>query len=141
MAYPGQVADRALWRLGLGLKLFGAFAILTGAADIIDGVRLLIGSGARLEDIARDPVLNSQIRYLGAVWGGFGAILWWVSNDVMDRRRTLEILCAAVFVGGIGRTIATLVDGPGPRLLTFFIAIEFVGPLIVLLVLRKNVRS
>jgi hypothetical protein len=51
-----------------------------------------------------------------------------VSNDITDRRRPLEILCAAVFIGGIGRTIAGLVDGPGPRLLTFFIAIEFGGP-------------
>jgi hypothetical protein len=39
MANPGSVADRARWRPGLGLKLFAAFAILTGAADIIDGVR------------------------------------------------------------------------------------------------------
>jgi hypothetical protein len=134
-------ADRALWRLGFGLKLFAAFAILTGATDIIDGVRLLIGSGARLEAVAHDPVLNSQIRYLGAVWGGFGAILWWFSNDLQARRRPLEILCAAVFIGGIGRTIAALSDGAGPRLLTFFIVIEFAGPPIVVFMHRKYARS
>lgn len=97
-------ADRALWRLGFGLELFAAFAILTGATDIIDGVRLFIGSGARLEAVAHDPVLNSEIRYLGAVWGGFGAILWWVSNDLQATSDARLLIFH--FPGGFDRALA-----------------------------------
>ena len=57
------------------------FAVVTGALDIIAGTRLLISGGAQLPEVAAaDPVLNSQIKFLGAVWCGFGVALWWTTS-------------------------------------------------------------
>jgi hypothetical protein len=115
------------------LRVFASFAIVTGSLDIIAGTQVLTGGGAHLSpDVAADPVLNSQIKYLGAIWVGFGAALWWTTRDLRGRSVMLHILLGAVFLGGIGRLLSALQFGMGPPLLTAFIVIELVGPVLVL---------
>jgi len=66
------------------LRVFAAFAVITGLLDVVTGLRLLVSSGAHLPAAAViDPVLNSHIKYMGAVWAGFGVALWWTTHDLV----------------------------------------------------------
>ncbi len=114
--------------LALVLRAFGLFAIVTGGLDIIAGTHMHIGAGAHLSpDAAVDPVLNSQIKYLGAVWCGFGATSCWATADLLRRVELLRILAATVFLGGIGDLISLMLYGAGPKLFVAFIVIELLG--------------
>lgn len=58
------------------LRTFALFAILTGLGDVLFGTRMLSASEPRLaEAVLAHPVLDSQLRYLGAMWAGLGAVL------------------------------------------------------------------
>ena len=134
--------DRRRWRrLARVLQLFGVFAVATGLGDVLAGSRLLTAAGATLGAGGVDPVLNSQIHYLGAMWAGVGASLWWCARDLRGRAGLLHLLMAAVVVGGVGRVIAAMRFGSGPPLLAFFIAVEFLGPPAIVLWHRRLLRG
>ncbi len=135
--------DGPTWRLrGLVavLRAFALFALTTGTLDVVAGTRLLVGSGARLAAAAADPVLNSQVAYWGAVWGGFGAALWWTTRDLRGRAAPLRILLGAVFAGGLGRVLAAVQFGLGPPVLAALIVVELAGVPAVLAWHRRLLR-
>ena len=135
-------ADHRRWRpLARVLQLFGTFALATGLGDVLAGSQLLTAAGAKLGAGGVDPVLNSQIHYLGAMWAGFGASLWWCARDLRSRAGLLQLLMAAVIVGGVGRVIAAMQYGSGPPLLTFFIAVEFLAPPAIVFWHRRLLRE
>jgi Domain of unknown function (DUF4345) len=123
--------------LAVVLRIFAAFAIVTGALDVATGTELLIRGGAQLGEAARDAVLNSQIKYWGAVWCGFGVALWWTTRDLQARIAMLFILLGTVFFGGLGRSLSALLFGAGSAMLTAFILIELIGPVAVLMWFRR----
>ena len=103
--------------LKLVVRAFCILAFLTGAVDMIAGVRLLIVGGARLADVARDPVLNSQVAFWGAMWFGFGVVLWRTSADLRAEASLFRVLCAIIVLAGLARLGAALANGlPGPAL-------------------------
>jgi hypothetical protein len=61
------------------------------------------------------------------VWAGFGVALWWTTRDLRGRAAMLHILLGTVALGGIGRLLAALRFGVGPRVLTVFIVVELAG--------------
>ncbi len=125
---PRDRADR-FGALIVVLRVFAVFALLTGGLDSALGAKLLLSSGAELpQSAAADPLLNSQIRYWGAVWCGFGAVLWWTTRDLRERIALLQILMATVFLGGMGRLLSAFQCGTGPPVLIAFIVIELLGP-------------
>ena len=117
------------------------FAIVTGTGDVLAGARILEATGAELGSGGADPVLNSQIHYLGAMWAGFGASLWWCARDLRDRGGLLPLLMGAILVGGVGRIIAAVQYGPGPPLILFFIAVELLAPPAITLWHRRLLRD
>ena len=118
--------------LVIGLRAFALFAIVTGTLDIIVGLRLLAGSGAAIPaPAALDPMLNSHIKYMGAVWCGFGVALLWTVQNLRERAAMLHILLGTVFLGGMGRALSAVLFGVGSPLLAIFIAIELGGPVAV----------
>jgi len=77
--------------LQIVLRLFAAFAVVTGLLDVLTGTRLLIGAGAQLSGLAaNDPVLNSQIKFLGVIWAGCGAAVWWAAGDLRSRQGVVQ---------------------------------------------------
>lgn len=112
------------------LRGAGSFAIATGVADAFIGSRMLEGLAGEPFSITSPvgAVADSQIRFLGSTWAGFGAMLWWVSNDVPARRTPLAILLGAFFLGGIGRSLSILAHGNATPLFISFIGIELIGP-------------
>lgn len=112
------------------LKGFGAFAMLTGTADALIGTKMVeVLAGGEFPIIhAVDAVMDSQIRFLGSTWAGFGAIMWWVSNDMTTRRQPLALLLGTVVLGGIGRSLSMLASGHVTPLFLSFIGVELLVP-------------
>ncbi|TCP30123.1 DUF4345 domain-containing protein [Sphingomonas sp. BK235] len=123
------------------LRVFGAFAVLTGIGDVATGPGLLIASGAVIPtDVAADPLLNSQLRFFGATWAGCGAMIWWIGGAPLERRVPLLIMAATIFIAGIGRLAAWIDTGGGTALLAAFIGIELIGAPAIALWIERCAR-
>jgi hypothetical protein len=126
------------------LAILGLIPILTGGLDLILGARSLrvVGSSMPL-DTLNDVVLDSQIRFLAAIWLGVGIILYWIIPSI-DRQTTLfRLLMGGIFLGGIGRICSAALVGIPPVQFIAVIVLELVGvPILVLwqLALSKSNR-
>ena len=97
------------------LKGYAIFAFLMGSANTALGNNMLGDNTLFKPKSATSALTDSQIRYLGAQFAATGAIVWWVSNNVLERKVPLAIAGAGLVVGGLGRLRAGLKHGFGPR--------------------------
>ena len=88
--------------------VLGAIAILTGANDLLRGGSVEGDFGA-LGELAKDPTLNFTVRFQGAIWMGFGALLILFASNVAAYRVPLACALCIVIVGGLGR-VASIVQ-------------------------------
>ena len=103
--------------LKIAIRVLCILAFVTGVVDMFAGVQLLIFGGGRLAGVASDPVLNSQVGFWGAIWFGFGIVLWWTSLHLRTEVTLFRILCGTTALSGLARLGAALVYGlPGPVL-------------------------
>jgi hypothetical protein len=115
-------------RLATVVKIFCLLPFLTGGADLVDGVALLHTAGSRLDgEIRTDPVLNSQIRFWGAIWFGYGIILWRTTSDLRKNAGLFKVLCAILALSGLGRLVSAIQFGSPGAVLTGAMAIELFG--------------
>ncbi len=112
--------------------LLSLIALLTGAMDVIVGVagqaNTGVGAAARAPF---DPVLDSQVRFLGAVWLGLGAIQLVCLGDLRRYGTILQLCFAIVVLGGIVRVLSLLhvgepASGVGPAFIVVALVIELV---------------
>ena len=93
--------------------------------DVVIGVagQANIGVG-NAASVPLDPVLDSQVRFLGAVWLGLGAIQLVCLGDLRRYSTILQLCFAIVILGGIGRALSLLQAGhPSSDIGTVFIAV------------------
>ena len=110
--------------LKIAVRTLCVIPFVTGVIDIVNGVGLLIFAGAHLESIASDPVLNSQIGFWGAIWLGFGVILWRAGAHLRDEADLFRLLCGTIALSGRARLGSAFAYGlPGP-VLTAAMAVE-----------------
>lgn len=84
----------------------------SGALEFFQGVESQALLGARLTPGGyADPLLQSQFRFLAAVWFGFGVLLIVFASDVKRYAAPLRIALAIVVVGGCGRLISAVQFG------------------------------
>ncbi|ETS62189.1 hypothetical protein PaG_03759 [Moesziomyces aphidis] len=83
--------------LSAPLKLMSAFAMTTGLMDLVTGVGSLeLITGVSLPADNRAAVfVDSQLRFLGGIWAGYGAMLWWASNNFFDEEYEDEALLSS----------------------------------------------
>ena len=79
---------------------------------------------------ASSALADSQIRYLGGILASSGAVIWWASNDVSHRRVPLASIGLGIFAGGVGRWVAGVKHGFGPKMKVVMWA-ELVAPVVV----------
>jgi hypothetical protein len=110
------------------LAILGLIPILTGGLDFVLGARSLHVVGSLMPlDAVNDVVLDSQIRFLAAIWLGVGIILYWVIPSI-DRQTTLfRLLMGGIFLGGIGRMSSVVLVGIPPVQFLAVIVLELVG--------------
>ena len=113
--------------------VLASIPVITGLGDALIGLEMQRGIGARPPEAAFvDPLLQSQIRFLGAVWFGFGVLMFVFLRDLARYGGLLKIALATIFFGGIGRILAILTVGmPEPAVGQAFVIvvtlIEIVG--------------
>jgi len=88
--------------------LLGLIAIFTGANDFWNGAAVKGDFGKNLGQLENDPTLNFTLRFLGAIWMGFGALLILFITDLEKYKIALLISFVFVIIGGIGRLISVL---------------------------------
>jgi hypothetical protein len=123
--------------------LLSLIALMTGAMDVIVGVsgQANIGVGAAAA-APIDPVLDSQVRFLGAIWLGFGAIQLVCLNDIRRYGTLLQLCYAITVIGGIGRVLSLLQIGwptanVGPTFIIVALTFELLLVPLAWLALRK----
>lgn len=110
------------------LKVGSAFALATGTADVFLG-KAILETGSRFPvDTDAQVFADSQIRFLGAMWAGWGSMLWWISNDVKGRRVPLAIFGGFFVLGGLGRAISGALYGFRPGMTLPFTLVELIVP-------------
>jgi hypothetical protein len=120
--------------LSRGLKIFAIFSMFTGTVDLIAGHKLVIPESERA--LLPTPTLafvDNQLRFLGAIWSGYGMVLWWASNNLQARKVPLSLLGTAMVIGGIGRLTSGLTLGWTPSGLKIATAAELVVPPLIYL--------
>lgn len=128
--------------LKLVLRLVCLLPLVTGANDLAQGVRALGPAGAVIPArVAADPVLNSQFKFFGAVWFGWGLTLWRASADPRADAGLLRLLMGILFLSGLGRASAALQLGHPGRLSTGAMVLELVGAPLLLLWHRVALRG
>ena len=111
------------------LKSYALFAFLMGSSNTLYGETLFGDTTLFKPKSASSALTDSQIRYLGAQFAATGAIAWWVSNDVLERKVPLAIIGAGLVVGGLGSLRAGLKHGFGPNTKAAM-GVEVVGPML-----------
>jgi hypothetical protein len=109
------------------LKGYAIFAFLMGSSNTLLGENMLGDSTLFKPRNATSALTDSQIRYLGSQFAATGAIVWWVSNNVLERQVPLAIVGAGLVAGGLGRLRAGVKHGFGSKM-KFAMVVELVGP-------------
>ena len=99
----------------------------TGLVDMVDGVGLLTLGGARLAGVQADPVLNSQVAFWGAIWFGYGIVLWRASSHIRGEPELFQLLCGILLLSGLARVGAAVAYGLPGAVLTGAMTVELFG--------------
>ena len=97
------------------LKGYAIFAFLMGSASTVLGNNMMGDSTLFKPKSTSSALTDSQIRYLGSHFAATGAIVWWASNNLLERKVPLAICGAGLVAGGFGRLRAGLKHGFGPN--------------------------
>jgi Domain of unknown function (DUF4345) len=93
-------------------------------------------------DIARDPLLDSNLRFFNGVWLGLGLSLLWLVPRIDTETALFRILWGMIFIGGIGRLLSMIFIGLPPWPFIAFTVLEIVGaPLFIAWQHRIQVRE
>ena len=83
-------------------------------------------------DLPGNPLLDSNLRFLGGVWLGLGLAAFWMVPRLRAQTVLFRVVWGAIFIGGLGRLLSMLVVGWPPALFIAFTVLEIVGaPLFV----------
>jgi hypothetical protein len=110
-----------------------ALQVASAVLGIIPVVTGLIGLRG-LEDPLYAPVttphailLDTNLRFFSGLWLGLGVALLWLIPSI-DRQTVLfRAIWGAIFLGGIGRLLSTVMAGTPPAPFVFFTLVEIVG--------------
>ncbi|CAI7617785.1 unnamed protein product [Penicillium manginii] len=111
------------------LKACSIFAMITGTMDVCLGIGMIDSTlGPIPTGSVAMALVDSQIRFLGAMWAGYGVMLWWTSSDLETRRTPLGLLAGIMFVGGLGRLASGLRHGFSESWVQVAMLTELLGP-------------
>ncbi|QQD19148.1 DUF4345 domain-containing protein [Spongiibacter nanhainus] len=131
-----QLLRYSLWFIAI-------LACLTGAMDILVGATAQANIGIALsKDQLLDPVLNSQIHFLGAIWFGYGLLLIYGLQDLGQRASLVAGALGFLILGGIGRLIAIAQSGvpestAGIGFIIFALVVELLLAPVQVIALRR----
>ncbi len=83
------------------LALFGVIVIAISLAHMAIGPRAIVGG------VAVNPTMAGEDRFFAGLLLCYGIALLWCARDVQRKRMYVNLLAAAFFVGGVGRSPAS----------------------------------
>ena len=113
------------------LALFGVIVIAISVAHFVLGPRAIIGG------TAVNPTMAGEDRFFAGLLLCYGIALLWCSRDVQHKRTYINLLAAALFVGGLGRSLAVLLDGAPHPFYVAMLVLELALPPLMVLVARR----
>lgn len=90
--------------------LCGLIALTTGANDVWKGAAVK-GDFGDLREHTHAPLLNFTLRFLGAIWMGFGALLIVFAIDPIRYFAPLLVAFIFVIIGGASRVLSLIKHG------------------------------
>jgi hypothetical protein len=110
-----------------GLQI--TLAVLSIIPILVGIVGIAVGTSRWLPANTITPEFDSHYRYIAGYYISLGMLALWMIPKIEKHRSLFRILCASVFIGGIGRVVSILQVGlPNPTVL-FFTAFELCFPL------------
>ena len=118
----------------LFLKLLAPIPIIVGLLHVTMGVNIEVLLGANVPpDALKDPVLDSQNRFYGAIFMAYGPLLFLCARDIRKHALLLRIVGGFVFLGGVARLVSVALYGLPSAPVVGLIAIELIGiPLLLI---------
>lgn len=126
------MASRALCLLVLAL---GVTIALIGLLHIAFGPAIIRGASEF------NASLDSEDRFFGAIFVGYGAMWVWSAMDVAGRARIIAGLAATFLLGGLARLVSVWAVGRPDPLYVALTVVELVLPLVIMLLLRTAGRA
>jgi len=90
------------------VSVLGLIAITKEANDFWNGSAVKGDFGKNLGHLVNDSTLNFTLRFLGAIWMGFGVLLTLFISNFAKYKEVLLISFIIVIIGGIGRLISIM---------------------------------
>ena len=101
-----------------------------GVIPIVTGLIGMSGLGDPLYAAAGVPpnvLLDSNLLFCSGVWLGLGLALYWLIPRIKSQTVLFRVIWGMIFLGGIGRVISMIVEGPPPIPFIGFAILEIVG--------------
>jgi hypothetical protein len=118
---------RLLMRRGLQLTL----AVLSMIPISVGIMGIVLGTSRWLPANVITPEFDSHYRYIAGYYVSLGMLGLWIIPRIEKHRSLFRIICASVFMGGIGRVAAILQVGLPGSMAIFFTAFELCFPLLL----------
>jgi Domain of unknown function (DUF4345) len=123
----------------MGLRrLFQGFLVLFGVIVIgVSLAHLLVGPGAIIGGSDVNATSNGEDRFYAGLFLCYGIALLWCGRDVERKQTYVNVLAAALFVGGVGRLTALILVGPPHPFFVAMLILELVLPPLMVLAARR----
>jgi hypothetical protein len=117
------------------LALFGVIMIVISIAHFAIGPQAIIGG------TTVNATMAGEDRFFAGLLLCYGIAVLWCSRDVQYKRSYITLLAAALFVGGLRRLFAVLLDGaPHPFYVAMLVLELALPPLMVVMAGRVAER-
>jgi hypothetical protein len=126
------------WRLGKdvrrlsmkrGLQL--TLAVLSMIPILVGVTGIVLGTSRWLPANMIAPEFDSHYRYIAGYYISLGMLGLWIIPSIEKHRSLFRIVCASVFMGGIGRVVSISQVGLPGSMALFFTAFELCFPLLL----------
>jgi hypothetical protein len=113
-----------------GLQI--ALAVLSFIPLTFGALGLVYGVGRFIPTDANVAPLDSQYRFLSAVYVGLGLLIWRVIPSIEKHGWIISTIVAAIFLGGLSRLYSAHLFGVAPPAMIAATALELGSPLLIL---------
>lgn len=120
--------------LQLVLAVLGLIPLLTGGLSLLLGAHAFNVIGGSIPSTAiNNVVLDSEARFLGAIWFSIGVLLYWILPSIHQQTTLFRLLTGGIFLGGLGRLASAFLVGIPPVQFIAAIVLELIGmPLLIM---------